>query len=58
MHSSQTLQLLETATSTLGERLRAFVEDTCPAFKTRELKREVDARHRRESGGAKKVSGE
>jgi hypothetical protein len=48
MHTDETLDLLDTATVTLGKQLRRFQKHTCVAFQTRELKREVERRQRRE----------
>jgi hypothetical protein len=47
MHTDQTLKILDTATVEIGEELRKFNGKTCPAFDTKELKREADARTRR-----------
>ena len=49
MHTEGTLALLDHAATALGEELRKFSQETCPAFKTRELKQEAEARARRES---------
>lgn len=46
MHNDLTLDILEAATVSLGQTLRRFVEKTCPAFDTKELAREYDARMR------------
>ncbi|KAG2152643.1 uncharacterized protein EDB93DRAFT_1249151 [Suillus bovinus] len=48
MHTNETLDLLDTATVTLGKQLRHFQKHTCVAFQTRELKREVERRQCRE----------
>lgn len=48
MHTDETLDLLDTATVTLGKQLRHFQKHTCVAFQTRELKREAERRQRRE----------
>jgi hypothetical protein len=37
---------MESVTVCLGKLLRSFADVTCPAFKTRELRREADARAR------------
>jgi hypothetical protein len=49
MHNDCTLAVLDTLTVSLGKRLRNFTLQTCPAFQTKELRREVDARVRREA---------
>ena len=51
MHTDETLAVLDIATERLGSRLRRFQRKTCTAFETRELKREVERRQRRESNG-------
>ena len=48
MHTDHTLNLLSALTSSLGQHFRDFVKKTCPAFSTRELQREANARKRRE----------
>lgn len=45
MHTNETLQIMDDVTVTLGEELRAFTTHTCPAFQTRELRREAACRH-------------
>jgi len=47
MHTDSTLALLSQVTTTLGNTLRTFQEQTCAAFPTRELQREQIARIRR-----------
>lgn len=49
MHNDLTLQVLESVTRTLGIQLRDFSQKNCPAFDTVELRREHQARLRRES---------
>ncbi|KAH7918336.1 hypothetical protein BV22DRAFT_1134671 [Leucogyrophana mollusca] len=49
MHTDSTLALLDRATVSLGAALRHFQTTVCPAFKTRELKREAEARKRHTS---------
>ena len=49
MHTDATLQILDVATTDLGKQLRAFQRDTCAGFETLELKREAEARKRREA---------
>ena len=43
------LDVQESATKDLGQRLRDFESATCSAFETRELKREAEARQRRQT---------
>ncbi|KAH7904408.1 hypothetical protein BJ138DRAFT_1138545 [Hygrophoropsis aurantiaca] len=47
MHTDATLALLDRETISLGAILRDFQKGVCPAFNTRELKREADAQMRR-----------
>jgi hypothetical protein len=54
MHTDTTLDIMDAVTSDLGEKLRAFQQRTCAFFKTRELRREADARNRRQ---AKNIQG-
>ncbi|KAH7916892.1 hypothetical protein BV22DRAFT_997067, partial [Leucogyrophana mollusca] len=49
MHTDNTLAIMHQLTVTLGEELRRFVMETCPAFSTKELQREADSRQRREA---------
>jgi hypothetical protein len=49
MHTDHTLKVFDETTISLGQQFRTFVNDTCPAFDTRELKREAGARQRRKS---------
>jgi hypothetical protein len=48
LHTDNTLHLLDKTTTELGEAFREFVNKTCKAFQTRELKREAEARQRRQ----------
>ena len=48
LHTDHTLHLLEETTTELGVAFREFAEKTCTAFNTRELKRESEARRRRQ----------
>jgi hypothetical protein len=48
MHHDLTLDIMESVTVCLGKLLRSFADVTCPAFETRELRREADARARRQ----------
>ena len=47
MHTDLSLEILDTVTVSLGEKLRLFQEKTCSVFPTRELRREADTRQRR-----------
>ena len=49
MHTNHSLDTLDAWTSILGEDARMFLSHTCAAFDTRELKREYEARKRREA---------
>jgi hypothetical protein len=49
MHTDHTLNILDETTTVLGQQFRAFANETCPAFDTRELQREVRVRQRRQS---------
>ena len=49
MHNDLTLDIMDAVTVSLGEKLREFNNKTCSAFITRELKRESDARARRQA---------
>jgi hypothetical protein len=49
MHTDHTLKMLEDTTAKLGLSFRKFVKNTCKAFDTYELKRETEARQRRQS---------
>jgi hypothetical protein len=49
MHTDSTLDILDSITSSLGKHLREFRNETCSAFNTRELRREADARVRRQA---------
>ena len=49
MHTDVTIQRLDDLTSDLGKELRQFQSDTCPAYDTHELKREMDARRRKQA---------
>jgi hypothetical protein len=42
------LDIQESTTKDLGQRLRDFESETCSAFETHELKREAEARQRRQ----------
>lgn len=49
LHTDNTLALLDEWTVMFGNEARLFVEETCTAFETRELKREYEARKRSEA---------
>lgn len=46
MHSDVTLAILDKETTAVGRLLRMFNANTCPQFRTKELKREAEARQR------------
>jgi hypothetical protein len=48
MHTDSTLAILDNVTTELGKQLRIFQKETCPKFPTRELRREAEARKRRQ----------
>jgi hypothetical protein len=47
LHTDNTLKILDGTTRDIGVEFRKFSNKTCPAFNTRELKRETEARQRR-----------
>jgi hypothetical protein len=47
MHTDQTLDIFDNVTVQMGAEFRAFNNKTCPAFDTRELRRETKARKQR-----------
>jgi len=49
LHTEPSVDLLGSTTELLGKELRTFEEKTCPAFDTQELKREAEARQRRQA---------
>ena len=49
MHHDLTLDVLDSVTVSLGKLLRSFSDVTCSAFETKELRREAEARARRQS---------
>src|SRR5262245_23457758 len=56
MHTDPTLEVFDGAMTTMGAKFREFDKKTCPAFATRELRREANARLRRQmkaQGGRK-----
>ncbi|KAI0055388.1 hypothetical protein BV25DRAFT_1815655 [Artomyces pyxidatus] len=54
MHTDPSLALFDTVTTSLGQEIRFFSEETCSAFQTLELTREKDARIRRAARKAAK----
>ena len=48
MHTDETLEIMDNVTKSLGNTIHAFKADACPAFRTRELKREAQGHQRRE----------
>ena len=59
MHSDITLAILDKETTVMGRLLRTFNTKTCPQYKTKELKREAEARQRlqaKEQQGAQSSS--
>ncbi|KAH7923645.1 hypothetical protein BV22DRAFT_1015047 [Leucogyrophana mollusca] len=49
LHTDDTLIMLDEATVTLGQQIRAFAADVCPSYKTTELPQEAAARQRRDA---------
>ena len=49
LHNDLTLDVLDSVTESLGNKLREFRDKTCSAFVTRELEREFNSRVRREA---------
>ncbi|KAF9230744.1 hypothetical protein BU15DRAFT_83245 [Melanogaster broomeanus] len=59
MHTDYTLDIMERLTVQLAQEMRKFAAETCPAFVTKELRREAESRRRREAqGGPAKTAGE
>ena len=52
LHHDMTLNLLEYTTTLLGAQMCLFYRDTCSKISTKELKREAEARARREAKGS------
>jgi hypothetical protein len=50
LHTDETLSVLDHATTDLGQQLRSFQTETCAKYDTHELKREAEARQRRQAG--------
>ena len=58
MHTDLTLDILDSLTSILGQKLRRFDDETCSKFVTLELPREAEARKRRAAkASTKKTEG-
>jgi len=51
MHTEPSLDILDGATTSLGQKLCDFNRTTCSAFETRELRREAEARSRHAAKG-------
>lgn len=49
LHSDNTLKLLDEETTKLGQSLRNFQSTTCAAFQTEELRKEANARLRKQA---------
>ena len=49
MHTDITLDIMDDVTADFGQKMRAFRQQTCQAFETKELPREVNARLRRQN---------
>jgi hypothetical protein len=49
MHSDLTLDIMDEVTASLGDTFRHFSDEICPAYNTKELPREANARRRRQS---------
>ena len=49
MHSDITLDIMDDVTASLGSAFRHFSHEVCPAFNTKELHREANARRRRQT---------
>lgn len=49
MHTDAMLAILDNETTALGNQLRKFQSNTCSMYKTYELRREMEARQRRET---------
>lgn len=53
IHTDETLTLLQQSLQRLGDQLRHFQRDTCPAFHTHELPMEAAQRQRKEAADLK-----
>jgi hypothetical protein len=49
MHSDVTLDIMDDVTASLGSAFRHFSHEVSPAFNTKELRREANARRRRQT---------
>jgi len=49
MHSDTMLDIMDEVTASLGDAFRHFSEEICPAYNTKELPKEANARRRRRS---------
>jgi hypothetical protein len=47
MHSDTTLDIMDEVTASLGDTFRHFSDEVCPAYNTKELPKEANARRRR-----------
>lgn len=56
MHTNATLDILDDQTTALGNQLRYFQSKICPQYQTRELRREADARKRRQHNQGLNIS--
>lgn len=57
MHSDLTLEIMDGVTSAVGQQFREFKASVCAAYTTHELRREVEARTRRQLKQAAKQNG-
>lgn len=58
MHTETTLEIMDEVTIALGQSLRDFQERTCSAYDTKELRREAEARKRRQAKAGMASNGE
>jgi hypothetical protein len=49
LHTDATLEILDDVTTKLGAAFRNFTDNLCPLFSTQELRREAEARQRRQA---------
>ncbi|TFK16763.1 hypothetical protein FA15DRAFT_606458 [Coprinopsis marcescibilis] len=54
LHTNETLQLLESTTTALGNQFHLFLNETCSRFDTFELPQEAEARPRQRKSGPKR----
>ncbi|KAF8834569.1 hypothetical protein BDN67DRAFT_875878, partial [Paxillus ammoniavirescens] len=52
LHTDETLDILDAVTKNLGDLLRKFIAETCPAFSTKELRREAECHRRQQAHGS------